>query len=59
MSNAPADTGSLPPGPAFIQWDPKVHGNYVMPGSVPRGYIWQPATEGTAAGWVRPMGKAT
>lgn len=55
-------TDDLPPGPAFIQWRA---GMSELPWlvsdgeiardrhSVPPGYVWQPATIGTAAGWVR------
>lgn len=50
----------LPPGPAF--WPAcfpdcvgKCHCmSWRGPGG--EGYIWQPATESTGAGWVRPPG---
>lgn len=47
----------LLPGPAWVPWD-------CDPADVPRHdplwqagkYIWQDATEGTDAGWIRPKG---
>lgn len=57
----------LPPGPAFIQatdevlyYDPSVHTPESALRSlhnVPEGYVWQPATDHTGDGWVRPKGK--
>lgn len=44
-------------GPAFIQasypfaWDSEVH--RVCHDVPPYGYVWKPATDWTAAGWVR------
>lgn len=63
---------STPPGPAFIAWfgnaltpEPsRLHRAIVRRHwaneqalDVPPGYVWQPATRGTMAGWVRPRGK--
>lgn len=48
---------TLPPGPAFIHsrgWTDTPKGRIMR--SVPAGYTWQPATEGTGAGWARPKG---
>ena len=52
----------LPPGPAFIplekEWnDPSEPPWWVVEWhGVPDDYLWQPATEGSGAGWVRPHG---
>lgn len=57
---------ALPPGPAFIQFteikvfffDPTVYETALNAQAaaynVPKGYLWQPATDHTPAGWVRP-----
>jgi hypothetical protein len=56
----------LPPGPAFIQSLCMARSCYSCADTgfgcpqvleVPRDYVWQAATIGTAAGWVRPIGK--
>jgi hypothetical protein len=50
----------LPPGPAFI---PEPPSRLPWPRAdweaenVPDGYVWQPATNSTGAGWVRPQEK--
>ena len=66
----PDEVKPLPPGPAFIPYPPhKWHFNEDAVAvqeptvirrvkSVPDGYIWQPATDHTMAGWVRPKGGA-
>lgn len=48
----------LPPGPAFIQaTNSQIRVLAYLPHlrfpEIPDGYVWRPATIGTAAGWVR------
>lgn len=58
----PAEAGvSLPPGPAFIQRIRKLPWPYERldewgAENIPEGYTFQPATDDTAGGWVRPHG---
>jgi hypothetical protein len=52
---------SLPPGPAFIRVPRRLSWPYEdyqqwTDDNVPEGYRYQPATEWTGAGWVRPHG---
>ncbi len=54
------DIRLLPSGPAFIMARPDWATNAPVSrkmNQVPDGYIWQPATDWTGAGWVRPHGE--